>query len=449
MPRRQAAHAKDRRRSAHTTSLRIAPLRTRSENDPQPFLRVFVSPAALCALGFLAAMAAVLQYSLRAYVPGSLDVGGLHARELRGAPEAALCAGVPDTVWICFLTAFFTLLLGYPLAYALVRTHNVVVKSTILVITVTPLFLGEVVRTYSWIIVLGNNGFLNAMLLKAGVIEQPLQIMFTTFGVVVALVHVTLPVMVIMLAAALSHIDRDYERAAASLGAGPVRAFLTVTLPLSTPGIIAGVTTAFAWTFSAFATPQLIGGGQVNMVSNLVYQLGFASFNFPVRGEPVGRRAGAHLRGAGAAAPRGRGPLGTRSGRTDADARRRVASQRPLGRLEGMPGCARRWWRSSVFWCCRRSWSRSPPSMTARSCPFRREAWSLRWFAKALAYEDFPGWVPQRSDRHRLGVLDRARGRRGLRLRARPLPVPAQAERSRRSCSRRWWCRISRSGSGS
>jgi putative spermidine/putrescine transport system permease protein len=84
-----------------------------------------------------------------------------------------------------------------------------------------------------------------------------------------------------MLAAALSHIDRDYERAAASLGAGPMRVFFTVTLPLSTPGIIAGVTTAFAWTFSAFATPQLIGGGRVNMVANLVYQLGFASFNFP------------------------------------------------------------------------------------------------------------------------------------------------------------------------
>ncbi|HEY1362331.1 MAG TPA: ABC transporter permease subunit, partial [Xanthobacteraceae bacterium] len=77
------------------------------------------------------------------------------------------------------------------------------------------------------------------------------------------------------------HIDRNYQRAAASLGAGPIRAFLTVTLPLSMPGVIAGATTAFAWTFSAFATPQLIGGGRVNMISNLVYQLGFASFNFP------------------------------------------------------------------------------------------------------------------------------------------------------------------------
>ena len=186
-----------------------------------------------------------------------------------------------DTVWICFLTALLTLVVGYPLAYALVHVRSAMLKSTILVIAVTPLFLGEVVRTYSWIVVLGNNGFLNTMMLKAGIIDAPVQFMFTTFGVVIALVHVTLPVMVIMLAAALSHIDRDYERAAVSLGADPVRAFLTVTLPLSMPGIVAGVTTAFAWTFSAFATPQLIGGGRVNMVSNLVYQLGFASFNFP------------------------------------------------------------------------------------------------------------------------------------------------------------------------
>jgi len=186
-----------------------------------------------------------------------------------------------DTVVICFLTAVSTLIVGYPLAYALVRTQSAVIKSILLVIVVTPLFLGEVVRTYSWIIVLGNNGFINSVLLSLGFIRQPIQFMFTTLGVVVALVHVTMPVMVIMLAAGLSHIDRDYQRAAESLGAGPIRAFLTITLPLSMPGVIAGVTTAFAWTFSAFATPQMIGGGRVNMVSNLVYQLGFSSFNFP------------------------------------------------------------------------------------------------------------------------------------------------------------------------
>jgi putative spermidine/putrescine transport system permease protein len=247
----------------------------------QPFLRAFVSPAALCAFGFLAAMAAVLQYSFRAFIPGSLDAGGFTFVNFTDLLKPLYMRVFLDTVWICFLTAFITLLVGYPIAYALVHARNVLIKSIILVVVVTPLFLGEVVRTYSWIIVLGNNGFVNSMLLQLGLIDRPLQFMFTVFGVVTALVHVTLPVMVIMLAAALAHIDRDYSRAAESLGAGPIRAFLTITLPLSTPGIVAGVTTAFAWTFSAFATPQLIGGGQVNMISNLVYQLGFASFNFP------------------------------------------------------------------------------------------------------------------------------------------------------------------------
>ena len=240
-----------------------------------------MSPAVLCALGLAAALAAVMQYSVRAYVPGSLDPGGFTLDNFTALTKPLYARVFLDTIWICFLTAFFALIVGYPLAYALVRAKHVALKSAILVITITPLFLGEVVRTYSWIVVLGNNGFLNTMLLKSGLIDAPVQFMFTRFGVVTALVHVTLPIMVIMLAAALSHIDRDYERAAASLGAGPIRAFVTVTLPLSTPGIIAGVTTAFAWTFSAFATPQLIGGGQVNMVANLVYQLGFASFNFP------------------------------------------------------------------------------------------------------------------------------------------------------------------------
>jgi putative spermidine/putrescine transport system permease protein len=249
--------------------------------NPRPFLRSFTTPAALCALGFTAAMVAVLQYSLRAYIPGSLDPGGFTLGNFADLLKPLYARVFLDTVSICAMTAAATLLVGYPLAYALVLLENPLLKSALLVIVVTPLFLGEVVRTYSWIIVLGNNGFINSLLRGLGLIEQPVQFMFTTSGVVIALVHVTLPVMVIMLAAGLSHIDRDYQRAAESLGAGPIRAFLTITLPLSMPGVIAGVTTAFAWTFSAFATPQMIGGGRVNMVSNLVYQLGFSSFNFP------------------------------------------------------------------------------------------------------------------------------------------------------------------------
>lgn len=247
----------------------------------RPFLALFVSPAALVAAGFVLAMAAVLQFAVLAHVPGELEPGGFSLSNFREMMKPLYAGVFLDTVRICFLTAVLSLLAAYPLALALVRVRNPYLKSAILIVSVTPLFLGEVIRTYAWIIVLGTRGFVNGALIWLGLIERPLQLMFTETGVLIALVHVTLPVVVIMLAAAISHIDRDLERAAAALGAKPLRIFLTVTLPLSMPGIVAGLTTGFAWTFSAFATPQLIGGGKVNMVSNLVYSLGFASFNFP------------------------------------------------------------------------------------------------------------------------------------------------------------------------
>ncbi len=247
----------------------------------RPFLRLFVTPAVLVAGGFVLAMAAVLQYAVLAHIPGELEPGGFSLMHFRDMLRPLYAGVFFDTVRLCLLTAVLALLCAYPVALALVRAKNPYLKSAILITAVTPLFLGEVIRTYAWIIVLGNRGFLNAALLGLGVIDRPLELMFTQTGVVIALVHITLPVVVIMLAAAISHIDRDLEKAAAALGAAPLRVFLTVTLPLSVPGIVAGLTTGFAWTFSAFATPQLIGGGRVTMLSNLVYSLGFSSFNFP------------------------------------------------------------------------------------------------------------------------------------------------------------------------
>lgn len=245
------------------------------------FVLWFVLPSALTAAGLMIALLTVLQYSVRAYIPGSLEVGGFTLANFQDLFKSLYAQAFVNTVSLSFKTALFGLLLSYPLAYALVRTRTGWLKSCILIIAITPLFLGEVVRTYSWIIVLGSSGFLNSLLLAMGLIDKPLQLMFTQTGVVLALVHVTMPIMVLMLATGLSHIDPAYEKAATSLGAGPIRAFLTVTLPLSLPGIVASLTTAFAWTFSAFATPQLIGGGKVSTVATLVYQLGFSSLNFP------------------------------------------------------------------------------------------------------------------------------------------------------------------------
>jgi len=241
-----------------------------------------VSPSVVVAAGIAVSLLAVLQFSFRAHVPGSLDVGGFTFENFFGMGKSIYFDAFTNTLRLSVETTIVSLLVAYPLAYALVRVRHRALKSFILVVSITPLFLGEIVRTYSWIAVLGSNGFINGSLRRLGLIEQPIALMFTHLGVLVALVHVTIPVVVLMLATAISHIDRDYEKAAQSLGAGPVETFLTVTLPLTMPGILASITTAFAWTFSAFATPQMIGGGRVPTVSTLVYQLGFSSMNFPL-----------------------------------------------------------------------------------------------------------------------------------------------------------------------
>ncbi len=247
----------------------------------RPFFLPFLVPSLAAAALFLAALAFVLQYSFRKFIPGSLEVGGLTLENFARIARPIYISVLADTFVISLLTALFTLLLGYPVAYALVRTRRPGLRTLLVILAITPLFTGEIVRTYAWILVLGANGFLNTLLKALGLIATPLSLLYTRFGVIVALVQFSMPVMITLLATAISHVDRDCERAAANLGAPPSLVFWRVTFPLTFPGVIAGTVVIFAWTMSAFSTPQLIGGGKVLMISNLVYLEGLSSLNFP------------------------------------------------------------------------------------------------------------------------------------------------------------------------
>jgi len=236
----------------------------------------------LAALAVVMSLAAVFQYSFREFIPGSLQPGHFTLDNFYEIGRPLYFQVIVATLWISLLTAIFCLLLSYPVAYALVRTRHEWLRTLLVILSITPLFTGEIVRTYAWMLVLGTEGFINSVLIALGVISAPLQIMYTTFGVTVALVHFSMPVMIILLATAISHVNRDYEKAAANLGATPLAVFWRVTVPLTMPGIVASTVVIFAWTMSAFATPQLIGGGKVMMISNLVYLQGLSSFNFPI-----------------------------------------------------------------------------------------------------------------------------------------------------------------------
>lgn len=247
----------------------------------RPFFITFLAPAVVTAVILVAALFEVLQYSVREFIPGSLNVGGLTLDNFTRLNRPIYWWVLVDTFFISLMTAMFSLVLAYPVAYALVRAQRDWVRSLLVSLSITPLFTGEIVRTFSWMLMLGSDGFINSLLRGLGIIDMPLQMMYTRFGVVVALVQFSLPVMIILLATAIAHVDRDCEKAAANLGAGPLNVFWRITLPLTVPGILSGIVVVFAWTMSAFSTPQLIGGGKILMISNLAYLQGFSILNLP------------------------------------------------------------------------------------------------------------------------------------------------------------------------
>jgi putative spermidine/putrescine transport system permease protein len=247
----------------------------------RPFFIPFLIPAVLVAVIFAAAMFNVFQYSFLEFIPGSVEVGGFTLDNFARINRPVYYWVLLDTFLLSFATAFFALVLSYPISFALVRAEKNWVRSVLVVLAITPLFTGEIVRTYSWMLVLGTDGVVNNMLKALGLVDQSIPIMYTRAGVVIALVQFAMPVMIILLATAISQVKRDCEKAAANLGATPNTVFWRVTIPLTMPGILSGFVVVFAWTMSAFSTPQLIGGGKVLMISNVVYLQGFSSFNLP------------------------------------------------------------------------------------------------------------------------------------------------------------------------
>ncbi len=233
-------------------------------------MKWLLAPALTVVLVFAAALGALFQWSLREFVPGSLRTGGFTLENLRAVVSPQYLSTIWETVLLSAATTVLTLAASYPVAYALARTRSRRVRSRLLVLTLAPFFTGAIVRTYAWLLVLGNT-----------VVTWPVPMLFTERGVLVGLVHFSMPTMILLLAAALSHIDPALERAAASLGARPARVFWRVTLPLSAPGIVSGCLIVFAWTLSAFPTPELLGGGKVKMIANVVKDLALDSFNWP------------------------------------------------------------------------------------------------------------------------------------------------------------------------
>jgi putative spermidine/putrescine transport system permease protein len=187
-----------------------------------------------------------------------------------------------STLRMAAITAGLAAVLGYPVAFVMVRS-NALVMRIMTIVVIAPLIVSVVVRTYGWELILANSrtGVVNWTLLSLGIIPTPIRILYTETAVIIGSLHVFFPMMVLPLASALAKIDPALEDAARTLGAPSWRVFWRVSLPLSLPGLAVGFTLVFSLTASSYVTPAILGGTDAQMLGNLIEQQIAAVYDWP------------------------------------------------------------------------------------------------------------------------------------------------------------------------
>jgi ABC-type spermidine/putrescine transport system permease subunit I len=151
----------------------------------------------------------------------------------------------------------------------------------LIVLLIIPWWCSILVKNFAWVAILAETGVLNRMLLRIGLIDRPLKLLYNEFAVVIGLVHVLIPFMVMPIYATLEKLDRRLIEAAANLGASPARAFREVVLPLSLPGVAAGSLLTFILGFGSYITPALLGSERTLMIANLIQSQFMEAFDWP------------------------------------------------------------------------------------------------------------------------------------------------------------------------
>lgn len=185
-----------------------------------------------------------------------------------------------NSAFIAFTVTFLCLLIGYPCAYILSRSSSSN-KNILVMLLVIPFWTSSLVRTYSLIIILKTNGVINSMLLALGLIDQPLELLYTWPAVILGLVYSLLPFMILPLYSVLEKLDNKYIEAAKDLGANKFNLFFRIIIPLSMPGIVAGCMLVCLPSFSIFYIPDLLGGAKDILIGNLIKNQFLTSHDWP------------------------------------------------------------------------------------------------------------------------------------------------------------------------
>lgn len=181
---------------------------------------------------------------------------------------------------IALVVTFWCILLGYPLAYFIAKQRPIL-RDALMILVIIPFWTNFLVRTYALKSVLASEGLLNSFLMGLNVINQPLELLFNEFAVNVGLIYGYLPFAVLPMYASIEKFDHSLMEAAADLGAPPWRAFLRVMLPMTLPGVIAALVLVFVPVVGAFITPDIMGGGKIEMIGTLINRQFGDSRNWP------------------------------------------------------------------------------------------------------------------------------------------------------------------------
>ncbi|MBP3041234.1 ABC transporter permease [Bacillaceae bacterium Marseille-Q3522] len=174
------------------------------------------------------------------------------------------------TLKVSLLTTLFCIFIGFPVAYFIAK-QRAGVKALLLLLTIFPLLTSPIVRSFSWMVIIGKNGIINKLLLATGLLNEPLDILYTPTAMIIGLVHLFTPLIIITLVGVMENIQVELLEAAESLGASRFTVFAKIILPLCIPGLMIGGILVFVGSFTAYTTPALLGGKQP-VFSTFLYQ---------------------------------------------------------------------------------------------------------------------------------------------------------------------------------
>jgi putrescine transport system permease protein len=214
-----------------------------------------------------------------------LEEGALQIKLLVGSYDYLLHEPLYVSSWlysikVAFFSTIFCLMLGYPMAYAIARSTPTY-RNVFLMLIILPFWTSFLLRVYAWIGLLKNDGVINNMLQAMGIIDEPLAMMNTSFAVYIGIVYSYLPFMILPLYSNLEKHDLTLLEAASDLGAGPIKAFMRVTLPLSMPGVVAGSLLVFIPAVGEYVIPSLLGRSDQLMIARLLSDEFFLNRDWP------------------------------------------------------------------------------------------------------------------------------------------------------------------------